>query len=371
MEENVTFNPHAQKAQFPALQQEVGGRKAAYLDGPGGTSNEVDAAFVLSSDALVSDNIQGLGTQGNAVVAAFVGQVVWKSGKTSGVTKGEVIAINTTVDVGYGTNASCGYGTFSNQIIYEPLPPDTTMSKAGDSGSPVVDASNNAVALNFAGNNYFGVGCPMGRVLELLDVSLCASVQGPTIFPEIPTECPEIPTECPSGPTACPVVPTACPVVPTACPVVPTECPEIPTECPELPTFCPLADYDNDGIFDCEDNCAWIPNASVQGTCVKTVQGIVIGMDTVCISDSDCEDDETCDKTQGDFDANSTGDACECYADITCDTKVDLSDLVILKSGFLQPCPCPADLNDDDRVDLSDLVVMKMQFLQTDCPSCP
>jgi len=144
------------------------------------TINYIDAAFVQSTDTLVSNNIQGLGAQNNAVVAAYLGQTVCKSGRTSGVTCGTVTGINLTVNVNYGQG--CGVGRFSNMIMYSPTAPYTVMSQPGDSGSPVVDADTNAaVALNFAGTNSgIGIGNPMGAVLSALNVSLCGSVSGPS-----------------------------------------------------------------------------------------------------------------------------------------------------------------------------------------------
>jgi hypothetical protein len=146
------------------------------LDGV--TTNYVDAAFVQSTDTLVSNNIQGLGAQNNTVVTAYLGQTVCKSGRTSSVTCGTVTGINLTVNVNY--DQACGVGKFSNMIMYSPTAPYTVMSQAGDSGSPVVDASTNAaVALNFAGTNSgVGIGNPIGAVLSALQVSLCDSVSG-------------------------------------------------------------------------------------------------------------------------------------------------------------------------------------------------
>lgn len=139
----------------------------------GGANNEVDAAFVLSSDLAVSSDILNLGAQVNNVVPAFVGQVVRKNGRTSSCTEGIVTAINVTILVTYGSG--CSTAIFTNQIMYSPTAPSTTMSEHGDSGSPVVDANNNAVALNFAlaldgsGNGY---GNPMAAVLSALNVTL-------------------------------------------------------------------------------------------------------------------------------------------------------------------------------------------------------
>jgi hypothetical protein len=153
----------------------------------GATVNNVDAAFVQGTDAQVSDNIQGLGLQSNAVVGAFLGQAVCKSGRTSLVTCGTVTGIGLTVNVNYSmvgqptSPGLCGTGAgvFQNQIMYSPTAPDTTMSLGGDSGAPVVDAANNAVALNFAGNDVDGVGNPMGTVLTQLNVALCSDIPEP------------------------------------------------------------------------------------------------------------------------------------------------------------------------------------------------
>ena len=145
-----------------------------------GGRNAVDAAFVQSSDTAVSANILNLGAQVNNVVAAYVGQVVRKNGRTSGCTQGTVTGINMTINVSYDT---CGTATFTNQIWYSPTAPSTTMSQSGDSGAPVVDANNNAVALNFAGDGTTGFGNPMGTVLTALNVSLCsAGCTAPTAY---------------------------------------------------------------------------------------------------------------------------------------------------------------------------------------------
>jgi hypothetical protein len=145
------------------------------------TTNYVDAAFVQSTDDLVSNNIQGLGPQNNTVVAAYLGQTVCKSGRTSGVTCGTVTGTNLTVKVNYGN--ACGVGIFNNVIMYSPTRPYRVMSQPGDSGSPVVDANTNAaVALNFAGTQSgIGVGIPIGAVLSALQVSLCDNISsGPS-----------------------------------------------------------------------------------------------------------------------------------------------------------------------------------------------
>lgn len=146
-------------------------------------------------------------------------------------------------------------------------------------------------------------------------------------------------------------------------------CDEDNDQCVECP-----GDYDCDGLTDAIDNCVHDANGPDSGTCARAVGGILLGTGVVCRIDDDCSAGESCQKNQEDCDSNGIGDACECYADIDCNIKVDLADLVIVKGEFLDPCPpsaCGADLNDDDKVDLSDLVIMKTQFLINGCPACP
>src|ERR1019366_4426340 len=138
----------------------------------GGANNLVDCGFVLSSDSEVSSDILNLGPQVNNVVPAFVGQVVQKNGRTTSCTEGTVTAINVTIPVAYG--AACGTATFNGQVMVPPTAPSTAFAAAGDSGSPIVDANNNAVALLFAGDPTTGIafGNPIGAVLSALNVSL-------------------------------------------------------------------------------------------------------------------------------------------------------------------------------------------------------
>ena len=146
----------------------------------GGADNSVDAGFVVSSDTAVSGNILNLGPQVDNVVAPFLGQVVRKNGRTSGCTEGTVTGVGLTIAVLYSESApcatTCGTATFTNQVEFSPTAPSTTMAEAGDSGSPVIDAANNAVALLFAGDGIGdGFGNPMETVLTDLDVTLSSS----------------------------------------------------------------------------------------------------------------------------------------------------------------------------------------------------
>jgi hypothetical protein len=144
----------------------------------GGSPNLVDCGFVLSSDSAVSSDILNLGPQVNNVVPAFVGQVVQKNGRTSNCTQGTVTAVNLTVNIDYSEAApcatTCGIATFNNQIMIVPTAPAPAFAMQGDSGSPIVDANNNAVGLLFAGDLTTGTGFgnPIGAVLSALNVSM-------------------------------------------------------------------------------------------------------------------------------------------------------------------------------------------------------
>jgi len=71
-----------------------------------------------------------------------VGDLVRKTGRTTGTTFGRVVAIDATVDVNYGV----GVARFQRQIL------TTNMSAGGDSGSLVTTLDNVAVGLLFAGS---------------------------------------------------------------------------------------------------------------------------------------------------------------------------------------------------------------------------
>jgi len=131
------------------------------------------------------------------------------------------------------------------------------------------------------------------------------------------------------------------------------------------------------------DNCSVIANGSLLGTCVSTVTNITLSYwagspphHIICTSDTVCSaSGGTCQLEQGDGNGNGVGDACECYADCNRDTRVNLTDLVIMKGEFFRAdCdtnPCQADSNGDNQVNLSDLVIMKIQYFRTGCPVIP
>jgi hypothetical protein len=106
--------------------------------------NLVDAAIARPlNPADVRDEILGIGSiQGTA--QGTLGLPVKKSGRTTGVTTGEILQVDVTVNVQYGAGQ---VARFTDQLMAG------AMSQGGDSGSAVLDAENRVVGLLFAGSD--------------------------------------------------------------------------------------------------------------------------------------------------------------------------------------------------------------------------
>ena len=108
-----------------------------------------------------------------ATLDAYVGLAVKKSGRTTGLTRGSVTAINGSFTVG-GTDECGGESTteyFTGQIVIS----GTRISNAGDSGSLVVedvDVNPRAVALLFAGGRNLAICNPIDDVLAYFGVTM-------------------------------------------------------------------------------------------------------------------------------------------------------------------------------------------------------
>jgi hypothetical protein len=137
---------------------------AALLGFVAETYNQVDAAVARpTSDDLILDAIQEIGTVGGTVPATL-GLAVRKSGRSTGLTKGTVIILDSTVTIDYDGGNSA---RFDNQII------TTNMSQPGDSGSLLVSAQEpKAVGLLFAGSDQVTIFNPIQLVLDSLEVDL-------------------------------------------------------------------------------------------------------------------------------------------------------------------------------------------------------
>jgi Peptidase family S64 len=133
-------------------------------------SNQIDAAISLASTATLGNATppDGFGMPRSQTLPASVGLRVMKYGRTTGLTKGRIDAINAIIYVNYDS----GVAQFVNQIVIKP----GTFSAGGDSGSLVVAQSGtNArkpVGLVFAGSGVISIANPIGPVLERFGVTI-------------------------------------------------------------------------------------------------------------------------------------------------------------------------------------------------------
>jgi hypothetical protein len=128
------------------------------------SANLVDAAVARPvEEGIVEDEILEVGRVERAVEASL-GMAVRKSGRTTGLTTGQVTVLDTTVTVDYG---DAGGARFEGQIVTE------AMSRPGDSGSLLVAGeASAAVGLLFAGSDQATLHNPIQAVLDCLRVSL-------------------------------------------------------------------------------------------------------------------------------------------------------------------------------------------------------
>ncbi len=126
--------------------------------------NQVDAAVARPlQDDVIQDEILGIGLVEGTIPATLL-MPVRKSGRSTGLTTGQIIAMDATISVSYGVDR---VAQFEGQIVTTP------MSAPGDSGSLLVaDDSQRAVGLLFAGSDQATIHNPIQDVLELLEISL-------------------------------------------------------------------------------------------------------------------------------------------------------------------------------------------------------
>lgn len=128
------------------------------------SANLIDAALARPlDDAAILDDILEIGPVEGMLPAALL-MPVRKSGRSTGFTTGQIVALDTTVDVSYGTDRTA---RFEGQVITTP------MSAPGDSGSLLVTGDPpRAVGLLFAGSEETTIHNPIQYVLDTLEVTL-------------------------------------------------------------------------------------------------------------------------------------------------------------------------------------------------------
>ena len=135
--------------------------------------NSVDAAIakVRAGKVDPTGSIMDIGTLSGDTVAPTLGMAVKKSGRTSGLTNGNITAVNATIDVSYGSGKTA---RFTNQIVVG----SGDFIASGDSGSLMVEdvlTNPRAVGLLFAGGSTTAVANPIGDVLNAFSVSMVGS----------------------------------------------------------------------------------------------------------------------------------------------------------------------------------------------------
>lgn len=125
--------------------------------------NLVDAAIASPINTQdVSKEILEIGTI-HGTTQGELGMAVKKSGRTTGLTTGEILQVDVSANVQYGQNR---IARFTDQLMAGP------MSQGGDSGSAVLDTNNRLVGLLFAGSDNSTVINRMENVFSALGVTI-------------------------------------------------------------------------------------------------------------------------------------------------------------------------------------------------------
>jgi hypothetical protein len=147
-------------------------QNVATLTGAGSLPTyNVDAGYaqVISGMVRTDGAILEIGVLSNQTIAAFVGQAVKKSGRTTGLTRSTVSGLNGTVSIQYETECAGTVAftkTFTGQIIIA-----NSRSKflnSGDSGSLMVQDITTlpkAIGLLYAGSTTTAIANPINDVL--------------------------------------------------------------------------------------------------------------------------------------------------------------------------------------------------------------
>lgn len=128
-------------------------------------NNVVDCALgeVQFQDATREQYFSGAPRAWRRKANVSVGDLVKKSGRTTNISFGRIMATDATVDVNYGT---AGTARFKDQIL------TTNMSAGGDSGSLVTSLDNVAVGLLYAGSSQVTILNHIENVRALLRVEI-------------------------------------------------------------------------------------------------------------------------------------------------------------------------------------------------------
>lgn len=161
---NLLAGLSGSQKRIQAVSSSAGGAQAESRE------NIADCALGRPIDpAMFSEEIRNIGVV-QTTKPVSLGMSIRKSGRTTGLTESTVTLLNATVNVNYNTSAGKRTGRFSGQVICEP------MSQGGDSGSLIVDGTENAaVGLLFAGSPLATIFTPIDVVLNALNITFEAT----------------------------------------------------------------------------------------------------------------------------------------------------------------------------------------------------
>lgn len=143
----------------------------------GGAANYVDAAFgwawhqrIRGEQYYVSGGRPAYYRTGTAPLAASLGMIVGKSGRTTGLTQGRITQIGVSVNVSFGGGR---IALFRNQLAIQSVN-SSPFSQPGDSGSLIWHWATGVrpVGLLFAGGGGVTFANPIGAVLSALNIRL-------------------------------------------------------------------------------------------------------------------------------------------------------------------------------------------------------
>jgi len=157
---------------------------ATLVSGGGSLPNSnVDAGIAKVISGMVREDgaILEIGTISNSTAAAFIGQAVKKSGRTTGLSRSSTSGLNATVNITYDNECAGGTAftkTFTGQIVIKNS--RCGFLNGGDSGSLMVqDVTTNprAVGLLYAGSwtcsrSAVAIANPINDVLDYFGVTM-------------------------------------------------------------------------------------------------------------------------------------------------------------------------------------------------------
>jgi hypothetical protein len=140
-----------------------GNGRALFNDVDAGVA-ELDQQLIWKQGYLAARNLPAL----SGAASAQLGGQVFKVGRSTGLTRGEVVDIGVTVGpVPY----SFGHCWFQDSFTVEGLA-GTMFSDKGDSGAAIVNAQGEVLGLLYAGNGQQTYACPIDKVLLALNCVL-------------------------------------------------------------------------------------------------------------------------------------------------------------------------------------------------------